>query len=252
MATSSVNRTAARKDNRMDIILVPGLWLDGSSWDAVTPTLEQAGHRVQALTLPGMESRDADRSGVTLADQVAAIVAAIDAADSPVLLVAHSLGAAIGHAAVDARPDRVARAVYIGGFPAADGEALLELPAENGEVPMPDWAEVGEEANIVDFDAEALKRFYANAIPAPAQVLAGPMRLSSDERRHDVPVTAVCPEYRADDLRTWVAEGELPELAKTKNLTYIDLPGGHWPQLTQPDPLSRVILDAAEPTEELP
>ena len=30
----------------MDIILIPGLWLNGDSWDAVVPTLEQAGNRV--------------------------------------------------------------------------------------------------------------------------------------------------------------------------------------------------------------
>ena len=46
----------------MDIILIPGFWLDASSWDKVAPALRQAGHRVQALTLPGMESKDADRS----------------------------------------------------------------------------------------------------------------------------------------------------------------------------------------------
>lgn len=62
----------------MDVILVPGLWLHGSSWDAVVPALERAGHRPRPLTLPGMESKTADRSGVTLADQVAAVVAALD------------------------------------------------------------------------------------------------------------------------------------------------------------------------------
>ncbi len=232
----------------MDIVLIPGLWLDGSSWEAVTPKLEQAGHRVHALTLPGMESKDADRSGVTLQDQVDAVVSAIDEATGPVMLVGHSLGSAIGHAAVDARPDRVARAVYVGGFPAADGEQLLGgLPAENGEVPMPDWAEMGEEANIVDFDEEALAAFYADAIPAPEGVLAGQVRLS-DERRYDVPVTAVCPEYPADDLRGWVEGGQVSELAQIHHVEYVDLPGGHWPQLTQPDKLADVLIEAANRT----
>ena len=36
-----------------DLILVPGMWLDGSSWDAVVlPVLESAGHRAHPLTLP--------------------------------------------------------------------------------------------------------------------------------------------------------------------------------------------------------
>jgi pimeloyl-ACP methyl ester carboxylesterase len=234
----------------MDIILIPGLWLHGSSWDAVTPTLEQAGHRVRALTLPGMESKAADRAGITLRDHIDAVVAAIDEADGRVLLVGHSAGSGIGHAAVDARPDRVARAVYVGGFPSPDGGQLLAgLPAENGEVVMPDWAKVDEEANIVDFDEESLAEFYASAIPAPERVLTDRLELS-DERRYDVPVTAVCPEYTADDLRGWVKDGEeaVSELARTRDVEYVDLPGGHWPQLTQPDKLAQVILDAAQRT----
>ena len=152
----------------MDIILIPGLWLHGSSWDGVTPVLERAGHRVRALTLPGMEGKGADRSRITLRDHVDAVVAAIDEADGPVLLVGHSAGSGIGHAGVDARPDRVARAVYVGGFPGADGGQLLAgLPAENGEVAMPNWAEVDEQANVVDFDDESLAQFYDDAIPAP-------------------------------------------------------------------------------------
>jgi len=232
----------------MDIVLIPGLWLDGSSWSAVVPTLERAGHRARPLTLPGMERRDADRSGISLRDHVDAVIAAIDAADGQVLLVGHSAGSGIGHAAVDARPDKVARAVYVGGFPTPDGSALLSgLPASDGEVAMPDWAEAGEEANIVDFDEDSLAAFYARAVPAPEHVLEGMQRLT-DERRYDVPVTAVCPEYTAADLREWVADGALPvsELARIRDVDYVDLPGGHWPQLTQPDALAQVILEAAD------
>lgn len=232
----------------MDIILIPGLWLNGSCWDAVTPTLEQAGHRVSALTLPGMDSNDTDRRGITLRDHVEAVIVAIDNADEPVLLVGHSAGSGIAHAAVDARPDRIARAVYIGGFPSIDGEPLLEgFPAKDGEATMPDWREAGEEANISDFDEAALARLYADAIPVPERVLTDPVTLH-DKRRYAVPVTAVCPEYTAADLRGWVEAGEGPvrELERIHDVSYVDLPGGHWPQLTQPDRLASVLLDAAE------
>ena len=96
------------------IVLIPGFWLDASSWDGVVPALEQGGHRTRALTLPGMESRDADRSGITLRHHVDAVVAVIDAADpadGDLVLVGHSGGGAVAHAAVDARPTRVARVV---------------------------------------------------------------------------------------------------------------------------------------------
>jgi pimeloyl-ACP methyl ester carboxylesterase len=229
----------------MDIILVPGLWLNASSWDAVVPHLEAAGHRAHALTLPGMESKAADRAGITVEDHIATIVDALDDADGPALLVGHSAGSGLVWAAVDARPDLVARVVYVGGFPGGDGEPLLSgLPAEDGEVAMPDWKEMGEDANVVDFDPAQLQRLYAEAIPVPEAVITTPITLT-DDRRYGVPATAICPEYTSGDLRSWIAGGDLPELARTAALDVVDLPGGHWPQLTQPEALAAALIEAA-------
>src|SRR6266487_2047487 len=50
------------------IILVPGFWLGAWAWDEVASILRADGHDVTALTLPGLESGDADRSAITLSD----------------------------------------------------------------------------------------------------------------------------------------------------------------------------------------
>jgi pimeloyl-ACP methyl ester carboxylesterase len=229
----------------MDIILIPGLWLDGSSWDEVVPALEQAGHRTHALTLPGMESKDADRSRITLRDHVDAVVDAIDSrgSDGQVVLVGHSAGCGIAHAAVDARPDRVARAVYIGGFPTGDGLAIADgFPAENGEVPLPDWSDF-EEEDLVDLDDEGRRAFRERAIPSPEHVASDPQQLS-DERRYHVPVTVISTEFTSEMLRGWIEQGLAPvrEFAKLRDVEYVDLPTGHWPQFTRPEELARAIL----------
>jgi pimeloyl-ACP methyl ester carboxylesterase len=230
----------------MDIILVPGLWLDGSSWERVVPTLERAGHRTHPLTLPGMESRDADRSRVTLADHVDAVVRAIDAvapADGRVVLVGHSGGCGIVHAAVDARPDRVARAVHVAGFPVGEGGTIADaFPTEHGEVPLPDWSTF-DEADLADLDEEGRRALRERAIPSPARVTTDPQRLT-DERRYDVPVTVVATEFTTDMLRGWIEQGLAPvqELPRIRRVEYVDLPTGHWPQLTRPDDLARAIL----------
>ncbi len=232
----------------MDIILIAGLWLNGSSWERVVPTLEQAGHRAHPMTLPGMKSKDADRSEVTLGDHVAAVVAAVDAVDpaeGKVVLVGHSAGAAIAHAAVDARPDRIARAVYIGGFPTGDGDALADgFPAVNGEVPLPEW-EAFEDEDLTDLDDELRAEFRRRAIPSPEHVTRDTQQLS-DVRRYDVPVTVVCPEFTSEMLRDWVEQGLAPvrELSKTGEVEFVDLPTGHWPQFTRPDNLAQIILDS--------
>jgi pimeloyl-ACP methyl ester carboxylesterase len=235
----------------MDIILIPGFWLDGSSWDKVIPALEQAGHRTHSLTLPGMESKDADRSKITLRDHVDAVVEVIDSfhpADSKVVLVGHSGGGAIAHAAVDARPGRVARVVYVDSGPMGEGGVINdELPAQNGEVPLPDWS-LFEDEDLIDLDDELRAAFRQRAIPTPVHVASDPQRLS-DERRYDVPVTVIACEFPSAKLREWMEQGHpyVRELAKIRDVDYIDLPTGHWPQFTRPEDLGRVILSSVGP-----
>lgn len=229
----------------MDIILVPGFWLDGSSWERVVPTLEEAGHRTHSLTLPGMESKDADRSTITLRDHVDAVVAAIDSCgpDARVVLVAHSTGCGIAHAAVDARPDRVVRAIYVGGFPTAAGDAVAGgIRAGNGEAPLPDWTDFGTE-ELIDLDDDALAEFRERAIPSPGRLTTDP-QLLSDERRYVVPVTAISTEYPSEMLQAWIKQGAEPvrEFTKIHDVDYVDLRTGHWPQFTRPVDLGRAVL----------
>lgn len=230
----------------MDIILIPGLWLDGSSWDKVVPALEQAGHRTHPLTLPGMESKDADRSEITLRDHIDAVLEVIDSVDpaeGKVVLVGHSGGGAIAHAAADARPDRVARVVYVDSWPLGVDMAINDgFPTENGEVPLPDWSSFDAE-DLVDLDDELRAAFRERAIPSPAHVARDPQQLS-DERRYDVPATVIACEFPSATLREWMEQGEPPlqELAKLHDVEYVDLPTGHWPQFTRPDELGSSIL----------
>jgi pimeloyl-ACP methyl ester carboxylesterase len=235
----------------MDIILIPGFWLDASSWDEVVPALRQAGHRVQALTLPGMESKDADRSEITLRDHVDAVVEVIDStgpADAKVVLVGHSGGGAIAHAAADARPGRVARVIYVDSFPLGEGGLINdELPVENGEVPLPDWS-LFEKEDLVDLDDDLRVTFRVRAIPTPVHVTSDLQRLS-DERRYDVPATVIACEFSSAQLREWMAQDHpaLRELAKVRDVGYVDLPTGHWPQFTKPGELGQAILASAGP-----
>jgi pimeloyl-ACP methyl ester carboxylesterase len=229
----------------MDIILIPGFWLDASSWDDITPALEKAGHRTHALTLPGMESADADRSGLGLRDHVDYVVAAVDALDGPVVLVGHSGGGAVAHAVVDARPDRIARVVYVDSAPLGPGGVINdELPVVDGEIPLPDW-NVFEDEDLVDLTPDLRDAFRARAIPTPKGV-AYDKQVLTDERRFDVPVTMICCEFSSAMILAWIEQGVpfVKEPASVKDVTYIDLPTGHWPQFTKPTELAEAIVSA--------
>ena len=105
----------------MDIILVPGFWLDASSWDEVTPPLGAAGHSLHPLTLPGLESAGASRAGIGLRTHIDAVVAKLDSLDGKVVLVGHSGGGAIIHGVADARPDRIERNIFVDSGPLGEG-----------------------------------------------------------------------------------------------------------------------------------
>jgi pimeloyl-ACP methyl ester carboxylesterase len=231
----------------MDIILVPGFWLDASSWSEVTPPLDAAGHRTIPLTLPGLEAQDAPRAGIGLRDHIDAVVAAVDSVDQPVVLVGHSGGGAIIHGAVDARPDRILRAIYVDSGPLGEGGVINdELPTDGDDVPLPAW-DVFEDADLVDLDDRLRTMFRERAIPQPKGVACDQQHLH-DERRYDVPVTVIACEFPSAVLKEWIDAGHpyVAELARIHDVEYVDLPTGHWPQFTKPAELGSAILAAVD------
>ena len=223
--------------------MIPGFWLQGSSWEQVAAPLRVAGHTVHALTLPGMESVDADRSGISLQDHVDAVVGVVDEIGHPVVLVGHSGGGAIAYAVADARPESIARDVYVDSGPPNNGGLINdELPVVDGEVPLPDWS-VFEEADLRDLTDELREHFRAIAVPEPLRVTSDKFVLTNDARR-DIPATLICCEFSVADLRGFVDKGWMPEVATLTGAEFVDLPTGHWPQFTRPADLAQAILEA--------
>ncbi|MBN9210962.1 MAG: alpha/beta hydrolase [Microbacterium sp. 71-36] len=212
----------------MDVILVPGLWLDASSWDAVVPALTEAGHRVHPLTLP----TDVDAG---IRDWVDAVVAHVDAAAGPVVLVGHSGGGNVVWGAADARPDRISRVVFVDTMPPPPGAMISEFPVENGVVPFPGW-DFFDEPDIADLDDETRRRVAASVIDVPGSVPTDPIPLS-DERRHDIPVTVLSGRLDEDGIREaltqWGAFAD--EFERIGDVEVITLDSGHWPQFSQPE-----------------
>ncbi len=193
----------------MDIVLIAGLWLDGgSAWDEVGRELTSLGHCPVPVTLPGQGDGNAT---ATLADQLATVLAAVDAADGPALVVGHSAASTLAWLAADARlgqvdagtragrvdagtcAGQVAKVAFIGGWPAPDGRAYFGgFEVTDGAVPFPGWATF-EGPDSADLDDTAMRAIAAAAIPVPEGVARGVVRYS-DPRRYAVPAVLICPE----------------------------------------------------------
>lgn len=221
------------------IILVAGFWLGAWAWDDVAAALRADGHDVTALTLPGLESVDTDRSAITIDDHVDAIGAAVTAAGVPVVLAVHSGAGVPGYAVSDRMPDRIAAMVYVDSGPA---KGALDPGFTGVEQAVPEQFATG----IDGLTDEQLRIFLDRAVPEPGGAVRGAPGLT-DKRRLDIPSTIICTSMSSEQIRAAVAQGApwLAGLAELHDVTYIDLPTNHWPMWSRPKDLAAVLGEIA-------
>jgi pimeloyl-ACP methyl ester carboxylesterase len=224
------------------IVLVPGFWLGAWAWDDVVPRLRADGLEVTAITLPGLESQDADRSAITLSDHVDAICDAVRAAGRPVVLAVHSGTGFSGYAATDRVPDLISRMVYVDSAP---GKGALD-PGLEGDKAF-DWDELAAEENLDGLSDEQVETFRQRAVPEPGGVLREDLELTNDARL-DVPTTMICTGFPSDQIQKAAVEHDWAWLAgvrELRNITWVDLPTSHWPMWSRPQELAAILSDIA-------
>jgi len=190
--------------------------------------------------LPGVD--DASTTA-TLEDQVTAVLAAVDAADHP-MVVGHSAACTLAWMVADQQPEAIDNLVLIGGFPSADGDVYADFfPAVDGVMAFPGW-DPFEGPDSADLGEAERERIASVAVPVPSGVSKGVVRLT-DERRFDIPLLLVCPEYNPEDARAWIDAGDVPELSRATHVEFENIDSGHWPMVTQPAELARILDTAA-------
>jgi pimeloyl-ACP methyl ester carboxylesterase len=225
------------------IVLVPGFWLGAWAWDEVAGALRADGHEVTAVTLPGLESVDSDRSSVTAADHVDAIVDAVRAAGRPAVLAVHSGAGFPGYAASDHVPDRIAAMVYVDTGP---GVGAMDAEFDGVELPLPSPEELAANENLDGLSDAQLETFRRRAVPQPGGVLREAVELTNDARL-DVPTTVIATGFPSEEYKKGVEQGWafLGGLAELRDVTWIDLPTSHWPMWSRPQELAAILGDVA-------
>ncbi len=225
------------------IILVPGFWLGAWAWDEVAAALRADGHDVTALTLPGLESADTERSAISLSDHVDAVCEAVRAAGRPVVLAVHSGTGFSGYAASDRIPELIAAMVYVDSAP---GKPPLDPSFEAKEKPL-NWDELAAEENLDGLTEEQLETFRRRAVPVPGGVIRDAIELTNDARL-DVPSTLICTGFTSQEYKDAVEDGYawLAGLTELRDVTWVDLPTSHWPMWSRPHELAAIIGDIAD------
>jgi pimeloyl-ACP methyl ester carboxylesterase len=222
-----------------NVVLVHGLFADGSCWSEVIARLQPKGINVTAVQNPLTSLKDA----VEATQRVLALQA------GPTVLVAHSFGGMIvTEAGVD---PKVSAVVYIAARAPDAGEDYTALakqfptpPASAGIVWSGDEGRLGEEAFLRDFagdlPADKARVLYAVQTPFKRALLAD--KTTHAAWRSKPSWYAVSAEDRTinPDIERF--------MAKRMGAKTIEVKASHLSLISQPDMITNVILEAAGQT----
>jgi pimeloyl-ACP methyl ester carboxylesterase len=241
-----------------DFVLQHGAWHGGWSWQPVASRLRAEGHRVSAVTSPGLGIDD-DPRGVTLADCVDALVAHVESTDRrDVVLVGHSWGGYVIAGAAPRLADRLVGLVFWSAFVPEAGRSLHD------EVPPPYQELFASLAAASDDHTVALplevfqNGFMNDADPATAAAVHSvlrpqPYRTFTDEpvggnayRELGVPLHYV---YSTEDVA--LPPGEFawtPRFPDRIGAAPVLVPGSHESVFTRPAELAAALASIATDT----
>ena len=243
-----------------NFVLVPGFWLGGWAWKNVTDVLREKGHTVYAITLTGLGERVHLGSAQTNLDtHVADVVNLIKYEElDDVYLVGHSYGGIVITQVADKIPERLAKLIYVDSAPLPDGVALIEFNepkelaafekavAEYGEgwkLPLPAWKEMdkgGESKDLTEKDKKHIEKF---ATPQPFNASRQKLSLKN-KARLKLPKVVILNTFTAAQAKEMLDSGNplFKELADP-NLTFVELPTGHYPMFSRPTELTEIFLE---------
>jgi pimeloyl-ACP methyl ester carboxylesterase len=219
-----------------NVVLVHGLFADGSCWSEVIPRLQAAGLNVTAVQNPL----------TTLPEAVASAQRVLARQDGPTVLVGHSFSGMIVteagmHPNVSALVYVAARAPDAGEDYAALAKTYPTPPASAGIIFDGEEGRLSQEAFVRDFagdlpEAKA-KALYAVQEPFQKALLAG--KTTQAAWRSKPSFYAVSTEDRTinPDLERF--------MAKRMRATTIEVKSSHISMISHPDEISRLILEAA-------
>ena len=223
-------------------VLVHGSYQGGWIWQHVADRVRAAGHRVYAPSLDGCgERKDTVRPGITTeshGDEIAQLLFYEDLQD--VVLVGTSSGGMVVCRAAELMRDRIGRLVFVDALALYGGEKIRDIvpnaTAVMGALTAAPTREDAANRLFGDLDpasrAWALERYTAH----PIGIYEHPVKLDSFWTQSWNASVIWC--RRAPNP----GEAHQRRAAERLKATWAELDTGHYPMLSMPDELARMLV----------
>ncbi|HKZ05576.1 MAG TPA: alpha/beta fold hydrolase [Methylomirabilota bacterium] len=222
-------------------VLIHGAYQGGWIWKPVAERLRAGGHRVYAPTLEGCAERRAQvRPGITVAshaEEIAALLFYEDLRDT--ILVGTSSGGMVLCKAAELGAERVARVVFVDALALLPGERVSDIvtrPA--GEVTALTIAPTRADAEsrmFADLPPTLREWALARYTPHPIAALEAPMGPTTFWERAWTASVIRCRRARNPP------EAHQRRTAERLKAPYAELDTGHYPMLSEPEELTRLL-----------
>jgi len=221
----------------MNIILVHGAWVDGSSWSGVIPILEKAGHKVIAVQLP-LHS---------IADDVATVKRAIDLVGGPTVLVGHSYGGMVITNAAYNNPN-VKGLVYLAAFAPKEGQSVGDFVDVKK---FPKGLLITDSGGFIYLNSSQFHDAFAQDVsPIQVDIAAAaqkPINQSIFAQKSGPPAWKQLPTwYQVSENDNAIPPDTERMFAKQMNATTISLPASHASYVSHPNEIAQFILKASK------
>ncbi len=148
-------------------VLIHGAWHGAWCWFKLTPLLQQLGHKVLTPDLPSHGIDKTPTASITLKDYSQCVADVLDSSPEKVILVGHSMGGVVITEAAQARPDKVAKLVYVTAFLLQDGETLLDVASQDPlALVLPNLVMSADQSSALVKDDVIDDAFYGGCSPS--------------------------------------------------------------------------------------
>lgn len=212
-----------------------GKWI----WDELTAELQSFYRQMHAMTLTGLHlGANRLHPDIRLETHVLDVIHYIEKHNlTNTVLVSHSYSGVVAGQVADRIPEAISRLIFIEAILPIDGYTMLEsggndiaaetklIAENNGLWPHPTADELSDEAHLNEEQRQYLLNHF---VDHPGKTVTDPAIINNS----------------VITIPSLFIGARLPDTAKIsafKDLKYAKLDGGHWPMLTKPKELAKIL-----------